>query len=154
MHARTDLAGTLILAGDAGRTQRAASVASWAGPRRPLRAPQSLRAAMRFLVAVAYEGDPSASAYSHFEAGSSVTTTAMGRSLCFLDAELEAQWQRHCGASLQGLDFSALLLCGALQVREPLFRLLHCLVHRVLQHSCARAWCRGAADLLRMCRSC
>lgn len=79
---------------------------------------QSLRAAMRFLVAVAYEGDPSASAYGQSEADSAVTTTAMGRGLCFLDKELEAQWQRHRGASLQGLDFSALMLCGALQVRH------------------------------------
>ena len=73
---------------------------------------------MRFLVAVAYEGDPSAGAYSQSEADSVVITTAMGRGLCFLDKELEAQWQRHRGASLQGLDFSALMLCGALQVRH------------------------------------
>ncbi|KAK9839880.1 hypothetical protein WJX81_008341 [Elliptochloris bilobata] len=69
---------------------------------------------MRFLVA--YTHDNQASSLNQTEAGPAVTSTEMGRDLCFRDAELEARWQLHCCVSLQGLDFSALLLCGTLQL--------------------------------------
>lgn len=40
----------------------------------------------------------------------------LGYDLCFLDERLEELWQKHRGTTLQGLDFSALVLCGVLQV--------------------------------------
>ena len=50
-----------------------------------------------------------------FGDGPSFATSALGHDLCFLDPALEELWQHHRGASLQGLDFGGLLLCGVLQ---------------------------------------
>jgi len=87
-----------------------------------------LPAAASALVLPAGAGEPGSSSSSansgsptgSRRAGSPSQVSISMLDLRYKDVRLEALWQAHRAASLQGLDCSALALCGTLQARRPL----------------------------------